>query len=80
VAAELEAAGIRVEKDYRSEKIGFKIREAQLERVPYMLVVGEREVADGTVAVRSRKTGQTVVMSRSELLSKLREEIDTKAL
>ena len=45
-----------------------------------MLVVGEREVADGTVAVRSRKTGQTVVMSRSELLSKLREEIDTKAL
>lgn len=80
LAAELEAAGIRIEKDYRSEKIGFKIREAQLERVPYMLVIGEREVADGTVAVRSRNTGETVTMSRAELLAKLREEVDTKAL
>jgi threonyl-tRNA synthetase len=78
--SELNAAGIRAEKDYRNEKIGFKIREAQLERVPYMLVIGEREVADGTIAVRCRKTGDTIVMPRAELLPKLRTEIDTKAL
>ncbi|HHW23939.1 MAG TPA: threonine--tRNA ligase [Bacillota bacterium] len=80
LAARLDAEGIRYEKDYRSETINFKIREAQLERVPYMLVVGEREVTDGTVAVRSRKTGKTAVMRIDELIANLREEIDTKAL
>ncbi len=76
---ELDAAGLRVEKDYRNEKIGFKIREAQLERVPYMLVIGERECADGTVAARLRKTGETVVMPRAELKAKLCAEVESKA-
>jgi threonyl-tRNA synthetase len=53
----LEAAGLRVELDDRHEKIGYKIREAQLQKVPYMLVIGDREAADGTVAVRSRTGG-----------------------
>ena len=54
----LAAAGLRVELDERQEKIGYKIREAQLQKVPYMLVVGDREAADGTVAVRSRSGGR----------------------
>jgi threonyl-tRNA synthetase len=53
----LLAAGVRVELDERQEKIGYKIREAQLQKIPYMLVVGDKEVADGTVAVRSRAGG-----------------------
>ena len=50
----LAAAGLRVELDERQEKIGYKIREAQLQKIPYMLVVGDREAAEGTVSVRSR--------------------------
>jgi threonyl-tRNA synthetase len=53
----LAAAGLRAELDARNEKIGYRIREAQLQKVPYMLVVGDREMADGTVAVRSRSVG-----------------------
>ena len=57
VQEKLAAAGLRVELDGRVEKIGFKIREAQLQKVPYMLVIGDREVAEGTVAGRSRSVG-----------------------
>ena len=57
VVARLEAAGLRVELDDRIEKIGYKIREAQLQKIPYMLVIGDREAADGTVAVRTRAGG-----------------------
>jgi len=57
VAAQVEAAGLRVEVDARQEKVNYKIREAQVQKVPYMLVVGDREAADGTVAVRSRSAG-----------------------
>jgi threonyl-tRNA synthetase len=57
VVAQLAAAGVRVELDGRVEKIGFKIREAQLQKIPYMLIVGDREVAEGTVGVRSRSAG-----------------------
>ena len=53
----MKAAGLRVELDGRVEKIGYKIREAQLQKVPYMLVIGDREAAEGTVAVRSRTGG-----------------------
>jgi threonyl-tRNA synthetase len=53
----LAEAGLRVEVDERQEKIGFKIREAQLQKIPYMLVVGDKEAADGTVAVRTRSGG-----------------------
>jgi threonyl-tRNA synthetase len=57
VQAQLEAAGLRVTLDERQEKIGYKIREAQLQKVPYMLVIGDREAAEGTVSVRSRTGG-----------------------
>ncbi|MBQ9534631.1 MAG: threonine--tRNA ligase [Clostridia bacterium] len=75
----LFALGIRVELDTRSEKIGYKIREAQLEKVPYMLVLGDREAESGEVAVRSRRTGETENMSADEFIARLCEEIRTRA-
>ena len=57
VRAKLAAAGLRADLDDRQEKIGYKIREAQLQKVPYMLVIGDREAAEGTVSVRSRAGG-----------------------
>ena len=72
-------AGIRVETDLRNEKIGFKIREAQVQKIPYMLVLGDKEAESGMVAVRSRK-GTQEVMSTDALLAKMLEEIRTKAL
>ncbi len=80
VEAELSAAGFRVHGDYRPEKIGFKVREAQLEKVPYMLVVGEKEQAAGTVAVRDRVDGDLGAMKVSELLARLRREVDEKTI
>jgi len=80
VSEQLEAAGIRTETDLRNEKIGYKIREAQMEKVPYMLVVGDKEMENGTVAVRSRRDGDNGAMNITALLEKLREEIDTKAI
>ena len=79
VMEELDKVGIRCELDDRSEKIGYKIREAQLEKVPYMLILGDKEVEEGTVSVRSRKTGATEVMSLDELKAKLVLEVTTKA-
>ena len=79
VMEELDKVGIRCELDDRSEKIGYKIREAQLEKVPYMLILGDKEVEEGTVSVRSRKTGATEVMSLDELKAKLLLEVATKA-
>ena len=57
VEKKLLALGIRTECDCRSEKVGYKIREAQMEKIPFMLVLGDKEMEDGTVAVRSRKDG-----------------------
>lgn len=74
VQDQLRAAGIRAEMDLRNEKIGYRIREAQLQKVPYMLVVGEKEAAAGTVAVRSRKEGELGVMSVADLAAKLSRE------
>lgn len=73
------ALGIRVEVDSRNEKIGYKIREAQLQKIPYMLVIGEKEAAAGTVSVRSRKNGDEGVMEPEAFLSRVTEEIETKA-
>ena len=78
INAKLEAAGIRTFLDERNEKIGYKIRSAQLEKIPYMLVIGENEKNEGTVAVRSRK-GDSTVMSFDEFLGKALVEINTKA-
>ncbi len=79
VQAKLEDAGIRTEIDLRNEKIGFKIREAQVQKIPYMLVLGDKEAENGVVAVRKRGEGDIGQMTPDELLAKLREEIRTKA-
>jgi len=76
---ELFNCGIRAELDNRNEKIGFKIREAQLEKVPYMLVVGDKEEEDKVVAIRSRKNGDMGTMTLDEFKGKLLTEIATKA-
>ena len=76
----LAAAGMRVELDDRQEKIGYKIREGQLQKIPYMLVTGDREAAEGTVAVRSRTAGDLGARSLDDFLAAARREIDTKAL
>ena len=78
VKKQLEALGIRVEVDDRNEKIGKKIREAQLEKVPFMLVVGDKEAENGQVAVRTRKGVDEGVMSVADFGKRIREEIDTK--
>ena len=79
VKAKLEAKGIRVEVDTRNEKIGYKIREAQLDKTPYMLVIGDKEMENGAVAVRSRKEGDLGSMAVQEFIDKIVEEIETKA-
>ena len=79
VKAKLEDVGIRVEVDDRNEKIGYKIREAQLQKIPYMLVVGDKEKEAGTVGVRSRKDGDIGAMDVDEFIAKVVEEIDTFA-
>ncbi len=75
VVAELSANGIRVELDDRQEKIGYKIREAQLSKVPYMLILGEKEMEAGAVGVRARKEGDIGAMPINDFISKLQEEI-----
>jgi threonyl-tRNA synthetase len=70
--------GIRIEVDGRAEKIGYKIREAQLQQVPYMLVVGEKEVQDNLVSVRSRDKGDQGQMNIDEFITKALEEIKNK--
>lgn len=72
-------SGIRVEKDLRNEKIGYKIREAQVLRIPYMLVVGDKEAEAGTVSVRTRYGGEEGVMSLEEFSAKLDNEIKSRA-
>jgi threonyl-tRNA synthetase len=75
---ELSDGDIRVEMDGRNEKIGYKIREAQGEKIPYMLVVGDKEMANGTVSVRTREGGDQGAMDFAAFVSKIREEIGTK--
>ena len=78
VKKELEAAGMRVTVDDRNETIGKKIRGAQLEKVPYMLIIGDNEVADKTVAVRSRKEGDLGAESVSQFKADVLLEIAEK--
>ena len=79
VCTALRRAGVRTEVDSRDEKIGYKIRSAQLEKLPYMLIVGEAEEAAGSVAVRSRKDGDKGAMPLGDFLSIISEEIASKA-
>jgi threonyl-tRNA synthetase len=74
----LAAADLRVELDERQEKIGYKIREAQLQKIPYMLVVGDREVAEGTVSVRSRSGGDRGSRRVDEFVAQAVAEIAAK--
>ncbi len=80
VRSELKANGVLAEVDSRSEKIGFKIREARLAKVPYMLVVGQQEETDGTVSVRSRFAGDEGVKPLSEFIDQICKEIRTKEI
>jgi len=79
VAKSLEQYGIRVETDLRNEKIGFKIREAQMQKTPYMLILGDKEIEQNVVSVRSRKDGDLGTMTLDDFRAKLLEEIATKA-
>ena len=78
LGATLTSAGLRVELDRRQEKIGFKIREAQLQKVPYMLVIGDREAAEGTVAVRTRAGGDQGAMTLDAFVSAALDEVRQK--
>ncbi|MFR5876217.1 MAG: threonine--tRNA ligase [Eubacterium sp.] len=77
--AKLESAGVRCELDGRSEKIGFKIRSAQMEKIPYMILVGDKDIEAGTISVRSRKNGDEGATTVDEFISRMKEEIDSKA-
>lgn len=76
--AKLDEAGVRSEADYRSEKMNYKIREAQLQKIPYMLVVGDKEMENGTVSVRARKEGKGGTMSADEFVAQILDEIKNK--
>ncbi len=80
IRADLERLGMRVTVDGRNEKIGYKIRAAQLEKVPFMLVIGEKEMADGTVSVRSRKKGDMGLMTVADFTAFAKQQIDDLVL
>lgn len=75
---ELTATGIRAESDARSEKLGYKIREAQVQKIPYMLIVGDRDMESGTVSVRTRKGDDLGAMTSRAFIEKCLQEIDSK--
>ncbi len=78
--AKLEKEGFRVTVDDRAEKTGYKIREAQLKKIPYMLILGDKEIEDGAVAVRSRKQGDLGTKSVDEFIAMAHDEVDSKAI
>ena len=80
IAKQLDAAGFRVEVDGRNEKIGKKIREATLEKIPYMLVVGDRDMENQTVSVRLRTGEDLGAMSVADFAARLKQDVDTKAI
>ncbi|MBE6904211.1 MAG: threonine--tRNA ligase, partial [Ruminococcaceae bacterium] len=80
IASKLKSMRIRCEVDTRNEKIGYKIREAQLDKTPYMLIIGDKELESNTVSVRSRKEGDKGSMTADELITILMDEIDNKRI
>ena len=80
IANKMTALGMRVTVDERNEKIGYKIRSAQLEKVPYMLIVGEKDMTEGTVSPRSRKTGDMGAMAADDFIAFAKAKIDEKDL
>ena len=80
VESKLLAAGFRAEGDFRNEKIGYKIREAQRDKIPYMLILGAREAETGEVSLRLREQGDLGSISLEELMQKMRSDIENKSL
>jgi threonyl-tRNA synthetase len=80
VTDKLAAAGFRVSCDDRNEKMGYRIREAQLEKIPYMLIIGDKEVESGTVSVRARNGEDVGSMSLDAFISMATEEVATKKI
>ena len=79
LVSQLNAAGIWAEGDYRSEKLGYKIREAQMQKIPYMLVVGDRDMENGTVSVRTRKGEDLGAMTPAEFTALCLKQIAEKS-
>ncbi len=80
IAEKLDKAGIRVEFDERNEKVGYKIREAQLQKVPYMVVIGDEEMAENKISVRHRKAGDLGKFNLNDFVKSLQHEIDTREI
>ena len=79
IVAALKAEGVRCECDKRQEKTGFKVREAQLQKIPYMLVIGDKEEQEGTVSVRRRDSNNVTVMKKEEFIAHVVKEIKERA-
>jgi threonyl-tRNA synthetase len=79
IANKMTALGMRVTVDDKDDNIGPKIKNARLERIPYIFVIGDKEMKEGSVTVRSRKTDDQPMVKADEIIAKLKEEIDTKA-
>ena len=80
IAEELEESGIRVEKDLRNEKIGFKIREAQLQKIPYMIILGDKEVETSTLSVRRRRSKETRTLDLKTFLNEVNEAVKNRTI
>ena len=80
VKKSLEAKGIRCEVDDRNEKIGYKIREAQVKKIPYMVIAGDKDIENGTIAIRSRKDGDVGAMTPSEFVDLIAEKVNSKVI
>lgn len=80
LTAELKSKGVRAVEDVRNEKIGYKIREAQLEKVPYMIIIGDKEKENGVVSVRNRKSGDMGTMTKEEFIALINKEVEEKTL
>ena len=80
IAQQLEESGVRVEKDLRNEKIGFKIREAQLQKIPYMIVLGDKEVESSTLGVRRRRSKETRTLDLKTFLDEVNESVENRTI
>ena len=80
IAQQLEESGVRVEKDLRNEKIGFKIREAQLQKIPYMIVLGDKEVESSTLGVRKRRSKETRTLDLKTFLDEINEAVQNRTI
>ena len=80
IKKQLEMLGMRVEVDDRNEKIGYKIREAQLEKIPYTAIIGDKELEEGTLSVRRRSEGDIGSMKLEEFIALAKEEIETRLI